>query len=570
MTRALGRIVNHDPRSRAFTAPLATALKSVSHRAPGTMFHGPVLDQLDVGACHDAETEILTRSGWLPFPELTMDSELATVDPATSALTYEKPTRVIQLPYCGDVHVVQNQRHDFKVTPDHTMLVRKWDERARTLAGNYSMVPMKDIGWYAGLMTSVAFAGNVTHNGTYTIPGIPDTRRHASKVDLVVPMKAWLGFLGIYLAEGTMLKPRQRDPYKFQIAAFKVREKTYCKRIFAELGITALELKDRFTFRSARIYAHMEALGLKGVYAAEKFVPAFVFDLPAEDIDALLEGHREGDGSVQNGRWTHHTSSPQLADDLQRLMFLAGRSTGRSSRPPRLSTIHGRTVTGRHAELTVRQHTGIRSSVERKSDVRVEHYEGTVYCAEVPTHHTLVTRRNGKILIAGNCTGFALSHALNTSPLKRRGQLLNDDDALALYSRATELDPFPGSWPPDDTGSSSLAVCKAAKEAGYISSYRHAFGIDQALAALVLQPLIAGLPWLDTMWYPDDRGYLDCTGNVVGGHEISLIGLSVKHERVTVLNNWSSAWGRNGRAYLRFTDLDALLRQQGDVTVPIR
>ena len=27
-----------------------------------------------------------------------------------------------------------------------------------------------------------------------------------------------------------------------------------------------------------------------------------------------------------------------------------------------------------------------------------------VYCAEVPTYHTLVTRRNGKVIIAGNCT----------------------------------------------------------------------------------------------------------------------------------------------------------------------
>ena len=32
-------------------------------------------------------------------------------------------------------------------------------------------------------------------------------------------------------------------------------------------------------------------------------------------------------------------------------------------------------------------------------------YHGMVYCAEVPTYHTLITMRNGKILISGNCSG---------------------------------------------------------------------------------------------------------------------------------------------------------------------
>ena len=32
-------------------------------------------------------------------------------------------------------------------------------------------------------------------------------------------------------------------------------------------------------------------------------------------------------------------------------------------------------------------------------------YNGMVYCAEVPTYHTLVTKKNEKILISGNCSG---------------------------------------------------------------------------------------------------------------------------------------------------------------------
>lgn len=34
-----------------------------------------------------------------------------------------------------------------------------------------------------------------------------------------------------------------------------------------------------------------------------------------------------------------------------------------------------------------------------------EEYDGYVYCAEVPTYHTLITRYNGCILLSGNCSG---------------------------------------------------------------------------------------------------------------------------------------------------------------------
>ena len=31
--------------------------------------------------------------------------------------------------------------------------------------------------------------------------------------------------------------------------------------------------------------------------------------------------------------------------------------------------------------------------------------------------------------------------------------------AVALYSDATKVDAYPGTYPPDDTGSSGLAIC---------------------------------------------------------------------------------------------------------------
>ena len=170
----------------------------------------------------------------------------------------------------------------------------------------------------------------------------------------------------------------------------------------------------------------------------------------------------------------------------------------------------------------------------------------------------------------GSCTGNAISQALNTDPLIPVGRrVLTEDDAVAIYSWATHHDPYPGAYPPEDTGSSGLAVAKAVKHLKLISSYHHAFGLQHTLEALVLQPVIIGIPWKSTMFDVGADGYLDISGSTVGGHEVCLTGLDVKFKTVTLLNSWGPGWGASGHAFLRWADLGALLSQDGDVTVPV-
>jgi hypothetical protein len=172
-----------------------------------------------------------------------------------------------------------------------------------------------------------------------------------------------------------------------------------------------------------------------------------------------------------------------------------------------------------------------------------------------------------------SCTGFALANCLNTTrfvqsrPARR---YLRHDNAIRLYSLATQLDQFPGTYEPDDTGSSGLAVAKAGKQLGYLSGYQHAFGFDHFLASIALQPVIVGTPWYDGMFTPDDAGgYLRPTGQMVGGHQYLILGANLRSRYVTILNSWGPGWGVNGRARIGFADFAALLADQGDVTVPI-
>jgi len=139
--------------------------------------------------------------------------------------------------------------------------------------------------------------------------------------------------------------------------------------------------------------------------------------------------------------------------------------------------------------------------------------------------------------------------------------------AEQLYSEATIVDPFPGIYPPEDTGSSGLAVCKAAQARGLIKSYRWAFGIDQALAALVLGPVLLGVNWRQDMFTPNAKGIVTYSGPIVGGHEFMATGLNVRTRMVECWNSWGPQWGSQGRFYLPFDELDRALKEDGDACV---
>jgi C1A family cysteine protease len=145
---------------------------------------------------------------------------------------------------------------------------------------------------------------------------------------------------------------------------------------------------------------------------------------------------------------------------------------------------------------------------------------------------------------------------------------------VKLYELATTLDEFDGSYPPDDTGSSGLAVSKAAMKMGYISGYKHAFSTTNALRALMLTTLIMGINWYETMDYPNpDTGKVEVYGEIRGGHEVQIKGF---HESTTsdpydglleCCNSWGKGWGMNGKFYLTVHDYERLMGEDGDTTI---
>jgi len=174
----------------------------------------------------------------------------------------------------------------------------------------------------------------------------------------------------------------------------------------------------------------------------------------------------------------------------------------------------------------------------------------------------------------GSCTGnaaagwLATANALRPGLADAQGVPVDEDYAVALYARATQIDPFDGTWPPQDSGSDGLSVTKVLKERGLVDTYQHAFTVDAALAAIMSTPVLVGTNWYTGMFDADAHGVVRVSGSVAGGHEYLLVGYDADTQMVTFANSWGDGWADSGYGHMSVDTLRRLLSEDGDATVP--
>lgn len=167
----------------------------------------------------------------------------------------------------------------------------------------------------------------------------------------------------------------------------------------------------------------------------------------------------------------------------------------------------------------------------------------------------------------GACTGFATATCLNHTPYSQLGRVETNADGITLYSAATRLDPYPGNYPPTDTGSDGLSAAKAAVKLGLIAGYLHITTPAALASALQLGPVIVGTDWYESMFDPDGNGNVvaNKASGVAGGHEYTLDEIT-DDNRFGFTNSWGAGWGVGGRFYMSQGSFLALLQAKGDAT----
>lgn len=168
----------------------------------------------------------------------------------------------------------------------------------------------------------------------------------------------------------------------------------------------------------------------------------------------------------------------------------------------------------------------------------------------------------------GECTGVAKCVTFNAQGHRVAGKRLDMDVAHGIYHLGTQLDPFRGEWPPNDTGSSGLASAKAAQQLGLGGEYRHVFNGADGVVDLIQQgyAVSVGTGWYEDMFYPDDHGIIEPTGKLAGGHQYTARGYHVRSDLVTI-RCW---WGSFRDVRIKREHLNELLLDGGDAHVQER
>ncbi|KKN42117.1 hypothetical protein LCGC14_0716490 [marine sediment metagenome] len=372
-----------------------------------------------VGKCHSEDTEYLTDRGWLPYRVIEDGARLATLNRETGGLEYQIPTARHEYDHDGPLVHLRNRGVDALVTSNHNLWTRP------TTASTHSPKPWRFVrvdelahlrggnGGYVELPVSAAWEGedrqtfdipapdrkNARDPGKLTKNPIRDLARYESREGKrTVPMLAFLRFLGYFVAEGSTTETR--GPIVLSQNRGEISDDMIA--VLREIGFDPTVVESR----PSQLNISVSHLGLWtwlrencGTGSDTKKFPRWMLDLTPELIENALrcavasDGHEPERGSP--GAFAYSTTSKQLADQIHEIGLRLGYAV--TSRVE-----HGE---GRKPKWCLYAHAGRRHLLHPMRQAKLVDYQGKVSCFTVP-NGTLVTRRNGRVLISGNSEDY--------------------------------------------------------------------------------------------------------------------------------------------------------------------
>jgi len=364
-----------------------------------------VNDQEREGQCHVADTEVLTEKGWTPWPEYNWTDTLGTMNPVTGNLEYQLPTKRHVYEHRGDILFSTHRSVDFGVTANHRMMVRKWNERARKLDDEYTFQLAGNLGWYAGLPAATrGFIG--TEINKLTVEG--DRQYDGDDFVSLLAVLAADGFASRVNADSHRVSFCCFDPARYRIVS-ELADRTGFTEQPGRRGVW-------YRYRDSAALGHWLRSNLytsSELGAQNKKVPDIVKVSSMRQIRLFLDYFGDKDRNRTDGGCQFFSSSKRLMDDLQELHLKIGirSSVGEPRIRPTSRFNNGKESRSLPAYVLTVWQPSSGLSITPKKNIERSHYDGLVYCATVP-NGTLVTRRNGTVLISGNCVAEASTKSI--------------------------------------------------------------------------------------------------------------------------------------------------------------
>ena len=348
--------------------------------------------------CFDDQTEVLTNGGWKFFKDLSGDELFMSVNPQTHVGEWVKSVSKVQYHFEGNLHHYTSNTVDLMVTPNHSQPIILKKDKSMVLKPSAEIFHSKKRNW--ALLRHIPKWEPVSED--FLFDG------HTDK-SLVAEL------LGYWLSEGYIETLKESNTtFKFVI----------CQKKHPTPMIECVKKyfrKDNVYYKHDKIVVYWpkdsdlyRIISRQGK-SFDKFVPTFIKESDVSVIRAFLDAYCLGDGSrreradkmfdkqfTPSTEISYHTSSYKMVGDICEMIL-------KLSKRPFVSKEEIKTVkhkngiyTSNHPSYTIRENKGYLAWADSIKKTEVP-YEGLVYDVELEKNHTLFVKRNGRIVLSGNC-----------------------------------------------------------------------------------------------------------------------------------------------------------------------
>jgi hypothetical protein len=355
--------------------------------------------------CHDAQTECLTKRGWLKYSDIKHDDHVLSIITDTGKCEWTSITECKVFPHCGEMITIRSESANVKITSNHRVLIK-----SRSAGNKWTNLHYVD-------------AGNIS--GRFALPVSATCDRPDFEIsDDMISLCGWI------LTDGCISYDRGYP----RVSIFQSKDGSEITRILNALNI------------SYKLYERNR--DIKNVCGKQLIAPPKVqreWRLNAESTREVLKWLPQKKILPE---WANLLSTKQFQILLDALIAGDGCWDGADPKSKKVAVLHGESKLLDSVQALAIQHGWMgKISIARDKDHRLNlckrdifqlessknvertEYQGVVWCLRVP-HGNFMVRRNGFAHFSGNSwsgAGDPLEWILrgNAGPFEYHGCRMN-------------------------------------------------------------------------------------------------------------------------------------------------
>ena len=374
-----------------------------------------------LGECYTPDVLILTEEGWKMLGDVKEGENILTLNTTTGDIEVKPIQRKIEKDFDGDMVRIKGRNINDLVTPEHGFPIYNREHKFDSFKTAKELLESDNLSHYY-----IPKQGNwVGRNDEFfIIPNLPQERVEKMKSDikekyssdLVIPMKSFAQFMGIYLSEGTCDK--KEGGTKVTVSQNEGEKANKIREIFENFGLDFTETISDGEFEKRKISFHIcdmrlcKYLQQFGI-CYDKYVPQEIKQQNKEVLRLFYDAYVLGDGRIRGDKRKNYnisddvfSTSKRLLLDLNEIQLKIGYSgTYSVDERDRDRYFCDRLIEAKNSHPMHFSFKSLSKGIyldKRFLKIEKEQYNGKVMCVEVE-NHTWYVMSHGKCHWTKNC-----------------------------------------------------------------------------------------------------------------------------------------------------------------------